>query len=224
MANESFYFANGASASNIDELRHILASISPQEFSSHVNSEKNDFASWVEYSLSDPDLARKLRETNDLHEIIKIIDSRSYFQPEPQSEPSIEQSQELTAKPKPKKAGSKKNERLLREETAKEKSEEIQKEKDNEWLKEESLEDPAKKKEIEKEVEELMAETKKSSEKVEAAKKDLGTGKSEVQKSLPHTSVLSPRKHAIKLLLLGAIFGFIIGLIVMYIVTMNKVV
>lgn len=61
--DQCFWTTDGKIISNLVELRDQLASMSEAVFGYHVTRQKNDFADWVEYVLSDPDLAASLRRT-----------------------------------------------------------------------------------------------------------------------------------------------------------------
>ncbi len=60
-----FYLADGRIVRSLRELALRLDEFPDELFSSHVNSEKNDFANWVEFVFCDKDLAQKLRTTTD---------------------------------------------------------------------------------------------------------------------------------------------------------------
>jgi len=60
-----FYLIDGSVLRSLHDLRKILKSIKPEVFAHHVNSERNDFATWVRDVIKDYPLARKLRELKD---------------------------------------------------------------------------------------------------------------------------------------------------------------
>lgn len=63
-ANEewkAFWFSHGAVAKNLGELAGILGTMTDEQFTHHVNPEKNDLAAWVDEVIGDQTLAAKLR-------------------------------------------------------------------------------------------------------------------------------------------------------------------
>jgi len=74
-----FHFPDGTSASSLDELRDKIESISYNTFYHHVDSSKNDFASWVRYVLKDPQLADELEKVNSIVETVELLND--YLQP-----------------------------------------------------------------------------------------------------------------------------------------------
>ncbi len=58
---ETFYFPNGATASNKKELIKELKKLDQENFRHHVDGVKNDFAIYVEKSLKDKKLAGQIR-------------------------------------------------------------------------------------------------------------------------------------------------------------------
>lgn len=196
MAYESFYFANGSIISDIKELRDILMSAEGKHFEHHVNDYKNDFATWIQYSLLNPSLAEKLRKTKDVYETIRILDeSLGVEKQEDDDEVADEEAEQET-----------------QEDSSP----------DEVWQENVSdannVNDASEKKEIEKEVEDLMSETRKVSEQVDNShdgkKKDEPVHK---------FSVRNHRFNEFRALLLGTAFGLLVGMIVMYILIMNGV-
>ena len=70
---KEFVFHDGKRAKNILELSELLDRISLEEFSSFVNTDKNDFANWVEYVLNDRLLSEKLRTTTNYDQTRKFL-------------------------------------------------------------------------------------------------------------------------------------------------------
>lgn len=68
MAGEPFLFWNDKRADDLKSLVAVLGEISYEEFATYVNQSKNDFASWIEGSLENKELADKVRPLleNDL--------------------------------------------------------------------------------------------------------------------------------------------------------------
>ncbi len=73
---ETFKTDYGKEISNLHELLDVLNEISPASFQKHVNSEKNDFANWIENSVGDRELARALGETTDFLKTKQILADR----------------------------------------------------------------------------------------------------------------------------------------------------
>lgn len=73
---KEFIFHDGSRAKNIDELLQKIKSLSPEEFSSFVNSSKNDFANWIEQVLLMENLGKKLRRTNSMKKTIRLIEKQ----------------------------------------------------------------------------------------------------------------------------------------------------
>jgi len=59
--DQAFTLSNGEKLYTLDDLSEAINLIDPETFQSHVSSEKNDFANWVEYVFGEPDLATSLR-------------------------------------------------------------------------------------------------------------------------------------------------------------------
>jgi len=73
-----FHFADGSAAKDLAELKNRIESLSYDEFYRHVNSEKNDFANWVESVLTDHDLANRLRAVSSIVETIELLNEVLY--------------------------------------------------------------------------------------------------------------------------------------------------
>jgi len=78
---KQFHFADGTSIGSIDALRDKLESISYQEFYTHVNAEKNDFANWIRHVFKDERLADDLQKVTSIVETVEIIND--YLVPRP---------------------------------------------------------------------------------------------------------------------------------------------
>ena len=63
-----FMLSNGTAIRSIEELAVLLDNISDEDFSSHVNSEKNDFASWINDVFGEKELAESLKPLTDKKE------------------------------------------------------------------------------------------------------------------------------------------------------------
>ncbi|MFH1211387.1 MAG: hypothetical protein V1659_00480 [Candidatus Woesearchaeota archaeon] len=68
-----FYFCNGKVAKSVSEMLVILKNIPENEFSQHVNSEKNDIANWINGVYQRPDIAEMLNKKRSLKATIGIL-------------------------------------------------------------------------------------------------------------------------------------------------------
>lgn len=68
-----FYFKNGEKAENLSQLEDALSDMTDEEFSFHVNKDKNDFANWINDCLKNEELAEALRTTTGKEDTIDII-------------------------------------------------------------------------------------------------------------------------------------------------------
>ncbi len=69
---EKFHFRHGKTASNSEDLKKILPKISQDEFNHHVNDHKNDFANWLEH-IGEKSLASKIKGKKTKTEMLKEI-------------------------------------------------------------------------------------------------------------------------------------------------------
>ncbi len=74
--DKRFFCVDGKVFGNLKELADGLKSMSEETFSSHVNSEKNDFSNWVADVIGDKKLAENLRKDIDKKSIEKKIKTR----------------------------------------------------------------------------------------------------------------------------------------------------
>lgn len=74
---EVFVTKNNFKAKNIFELRKAVQEMNDDEFSHHLNNEKNDFANWIEHCLDDKILAEDVQKAKTKDEVIKCIDNRT---------------------------------------------------------------------------------------------------------------------------------------------------
>ncbi|MFH1063734.1 MAG: hypothetical protein V1729_01495 [Candidatus Woesearchaeota archaeon] len=56
-----FHICNGTPIRSIEELAMIMDHITDEEFSHHVTTDKNDFASWIEFVFDNKELAAALQ-------------------------------------------------------------------------------------------------------------------------------------------------------------------
>jgi len=59
--DKAFAVCRGDRISTLSDLAGCIESLTPEQFSYHVNKEKNDFAKWIEDVLANPVLAHDLR-------------------------------------------------------------------------------------------------------------------------------------------------------------------
>lgn len=74
--DKCFWCSDGTVLHNLSELVSYLNSASEESFHSHVDGQKNDFASWIYDVIGDVKLAEALRDTTDRKETVKKIKSR----------------------------------------------------------------------------------------------------------------------------------------------------
>jgi len=74
--NFVFWLCDGTTLKNLSELLEALKVMSRETFIYHVNSEKNDFAKWIEDIIKDEKLARDLRKVKTKRDTIKILKER----------------------------------------------------------------------------------------------------------------------------------------------------
>lgn len=74
--NQYFYVKNGAVLKDLEDLLNELKTIDEESFLYHVNTEKNDFLSWIMDSIKDEELAEKLIKVKKKDKMIEIIDKR----------------------------------------------------------------------------------------------------------------------------------------------------
>ncbi len=75
-ADNVFWLFGGKPIKNMLELGRELRQMSTEAFAHHVKSDKNDFATWAEYSLKDHHLATLLRTTKDQSRMAAIVERR----------------------------------------------------------------------------------------------------------------------------------------------------
>lgn len=70
---EHFLLRQGKNLKNLKELYHALEYMDDETFNHHVNSEKNDFASWIAHSLDKHELADRLFNKSTRKEMLELI-------------------------------------------------------------------------------------------------------------------------------------------------------
>ncbi len=69
-----FVMVSGDKIKNLDELKAFLEFMDDETFNYHVNSQKNDFAKWVDNVLNRKDLADKLRGAKTREEMLNVLE------------------------------------------------------------------------------------------------------------------------------------------------------
>jgi hypothetical protein len=72
----AFWLLGGKTIKNILELARELKKMNIEMFSHHVNEQKNDFASWVEFCIKDKNLAILMRTTKNKERMAAIVERR----------------------------------------------------------------------------------------------------------------------------------------------------
>jgi hypothetical protein len=72
---EIFRLRSGEELKSLNELRKALSYMTDDEFSHHVNAERNDFAAWARQTLKKPELAEKISKAGTKEELQAILQS-----------------------------------------------------------------------------------------------------------------------------------------------------
>ncbi len=67
---------NGHILRNLEELANELKTITPEDYSFHANTEKNDFTNWVRDIIKEERLAGDLQKAQNQAQAIKLVASR----------------------------------------------------------------------------------------------------------------------------------------------------
>lgn len=73
---QSFWVNNGPILKNMEELVNVLPQISDEIFRHHVNSEKNDFSTWINEVIGDKKLANDLLSSKSKDSALQKIRNR----------------------------------------------------------------------------------------------------------------------------------------------------
>ncbi len=76
MPEQCFWVNNGPVLKNLNELSSSLKSISDDQFTHHMNTEKNDFSKWVAEVIGDAELSKALSNAKSRTAAIKKINKR----------------------------------------------------------------------------------------------------------------------------------------------------
>jgi len=71
--SQFFHLKNGKTMTSLNDLVLFLSEMDDETFTHHINTEKNDFAIWVNDTLKDEDLAVQLIALTDRKQMIKTI-------------------------------------------------------------------------------------------------------------------------------------------------------
>ena len=74
--DKNFLMNDGRTLRNLQELSAALADINEETFAYHVNNEKNDFKSWIEYVINDKKLANSIAKIKSKNLMLKKFDKR----------------------------------------------------------------------------------------------------------------------------------------------------
>jgi hypothetical protein len=74
LAQHYFYLNNGKKLKNIAELIESLKDMDQDLFSSHVNEQHNDFASWIRDVFGEKELARRISHAHYPSNMLKSIE------------------------------------------------------------------------------------------------------------------------------------------------------
>ena len=77
--HKKFYCHDGSAFKNLGELEQAFKKMSPETFSYHANSEKNDFANWIYDVIGDITLSDSLRDVLDSKAAAKKLRARITF-------------------------------------------------------------------------------------------------------------------------------------------------
>ena len=73
---QCFRVNNGPILKNLEELANSLPEMSDESFSHHLNSEKNDFSSWVKDVIGDQKLANDLLSSRNKESALNKVRNR----------------------------------------------------------------------------------------------------------------------------------------------------
>lgn len=72
----TFYVNNGPVLTNIEQLPNVLKNMEDHQFNHHVNSERNDFSSWIKDVIGDSKLANQLSKVKTKRTTITKLKKR----------------------------------------------------------------------------------------------------------------------------------------------------
>ena len=71
--DRKFYSNDGTVLSNVKELPNAIKTMSSDTFLHHVNSERNDFANWVEQVMGEEKLGLQIRRVKNKDSMVKLL-------------------------------------------------------------------------------------------------------------------------------------------------------
>ena len=74
--DQCFWVHNGPAIKNLNELSTVMKSLNDEQFTHHVNKEKNDFSNWISDVIGDSLLAAELSKAKNKSAAIKKVNSR----------------------------------------------------------------------------------------------------------------------------------------------------
>ena len=72
--DKAFWVNNGPVLQSLRELETALVKMTEEQFRHHVDTNKNDFASWIEEVLRDKACARDVRLSNTIDKTIRAVE------------------------------------------------------------------------------------------------------------------------------------------------------
>ncbi|MBN1502845.1 4Fe-4S binding protein [Candidatus Woesearchaeota archaeon] len=79
VADNKYFYLNGTSIKNLQELHSVLEKIGSAAFQIYVNNEKNDFYNWIYLSVGDKKLARQIKNLTQKENFTKRLNQRLVF-------------------------------------------------------------------------------------------------------------------------------------------------
>jgi hypothetical protein len=95
-AEHTFFMKSGQAIKTLGELMQVLEDMSDEDFSHHVNENKNDFALWTEHSLHNKDLANKIRSAKTRLALLALLEHE--FEEKPEAETPENETEEVPMK------------------------------------------------------------------------------------------------------------------------------
>ncbi len=76
---QEFRFNNDRTTGNLYDFLHVLQHLPREDFKHHVNEDRHDFATWIEHSLREGRLARKVERQRSKSEVVRTLYKFLYF-------------------------------------------------------------------------------------------------------------------------------------------------
>ena len=74
--DQVFFLGDGSVFKNLKELASGLRKMKKDQYTYHVNAEKNDFANWVQFVIGDKDLSAEMRKAKSKAALVKTLSAR----------------------------------------------------------------------------------------------------------------------------------------------------